>query len=363
MFRFFSFSALLVSSTLLATTTLASDSEGKLIPASNRHFAYDGRFDDHDPNHVVVIWQSSRISTDFKSAHLTLDFGPSVDECYFDADVDGVRELVAVKPNQAHQSYVWPHALEGGLLHHLTLAKRNEASTGYVTFDGVTLDSTGKVSTPVAHRYRLKMIFFGDSITAGACNEDGPTDQWTDHRTHNGNKSYAAFAARALDADWENISVSGMGIDIGYVPFVASQIWDRVYPKADSPRADLSHFKPDIVFVNYGENDTSFTHGHGMPFPPTFTKDYVSFIEGLRKAFPKAEIVLLRGGMTGGAQDANLRAAWTAAVEQLEKQDPRVTHFVFKHFSVQHPRVTDDQAMADELVAWLKEQKFVTLRY
>lgn len=353
------FGAIVLSSVLLVTTTFASDSTGKFVSAANRHFAYDGRFDHRDSNHVVVIWQSSCISTDFKSQHLTLDFGPSSDQNFFDVDVDGVRELVGLKPSQAPQAYVWPHPLEAAVLHHLTLSKRNEANSGHVTFDGITLDPKGKVSTSVAHHYRLKMIFFGDSITAGACNEDGPNDQWDDRRTHNGNKSYAAFTAQALDADWENISVSGMGIVTGYVPFIASQIWDRVYPQPDSPRADLSRWIPDVVFVNYGENDTSYTHVHGQPFPPTFTKDYVSFAESLRKAFPKAEIVLLRGGMSGGAEDPTLRAAWTAAVEQLEKQDPRVTHFVFKHFTLQHPRVADDQAMADELAPWLKEQAFV----
>jgi lysophospholipase L1-like esterase len=357
MLRFSLLSTFILSSAVLATSALASDSAGKRIPASDRHFAYDGRFDDHDPKHVVAIWQSSRISTNFKSAHLTLDFGPSSDQNYFDADVDGVREIVALTPNQAHQAYVWPHALDSSL-HHLTLSKRNEAASGYVTFDGITLDPKGKVSTPTAHHYRLKIIFFGDSITAGACNEDGPNDQWDDRRTHNGNKSYAALTAQALDADWENISVSGMGIVAGYVPFVSGQIWDRVYPKADSPRADLSRFTPDLVFVNYGENDTSITLRDNKPFPASFTKDYETYVENLRHAFPKAEIVLLRGGMGGGAENPNLRAAWTKAVDELEKQDPRVSHFVFKHFTVQHPRVVDDQAMTDELVPWLKEQSF-----
>jgi lysophospholipase L1-like esterase len=287
-----------------------------------------------------------------------LEFGPLVDQTYFDAEVDGVRELLALTPNQAHQTYPWPHPLDGSL-HHLTLSKRNEAASGYATFDGLRIDPKGKVNTPVAHHYRLKFIFFGDSITAGACNEDGPNDQWDSRRTHNANKSYAAFTAQALDADWENISVSGMGIVTGYVPFVASRIWDRLYPKADSPRADLASWKPDVVFVNYGENDTSFTQRHGQPFPAAFAKDYVSYVEGLRSAYPKAEIVLLRGGMSGGAENPDLRAAWTQAVGQLEKADSRIAHFVFNHFTAQHPRVPDDQAMANELVPWLKEQGFV----
>jgi len=357
MFRHRHLAFLFLSSALIVARVLASETPGKLVPGSDPHFAYDGRFDKSSPKHVVAIWQSSRIGIDFKSEHLELEFGPLVDQSYFDADVDGVREIVALAPNRLHQTYVWPHSLDGSL-HHLTLSKRNEAASGYVTFDGITIDRKGKVITPVAHHYRLKAIFFGDSITAGACNEDGPADQWENRKTHNANKSYAALTAQAIDADFENISVSGMGIVTGYVPFVASQIWDRVYPKAEAARADLTRWTPDIVFVNYGENDTSYTRVHGQPFPAYFTKDYIRYIEALRGAFPTAQIVLLRGGMSGGAENLDLRTAWTHACDRLEKKDPRVSHFVFHHFTAQHPRVIDDQTMTDELVPWLKEQAF-----
>ncbi len=344
----------------LATIVSAADSNGKLVPASDHHISYTGRFDEHDSKHVVAIWQSTRISTDFKSQHLAIEFGPSVDQSYFDADVDGASEIVAVQPGREHQTYVWPHPLDGAA-HHFTLTKRSEAAAGYATFDGLTLDRDGKVSTPATHHDRLRFIFFGDSITAGACNEDGALDQWESRHTHNANKSYAAFTANAFGADFQNISISGMGIITGYVPVRAGEVWDRIYPKADSARADVGKWQPNVVFVNYGENDTSYTHGHGQPFPPTFSAGYVTFVESLRRAYPTAEIVLLRGGMGGGAQDANLRAAWTTAVEQLEKMDSRVAHFVFTHFTTQHPRVADDQAMADELSAWLKPQPFVAV--
>jgi len=40
--------------------------------------------------------------------------------------------------------------------------------------------------------------------------------------------------------------------------------------------------------------------------------------------------------------------------------DAQIAHYVFVHYSTQHPRVSDDRAMADELVAWLKQQAFMT---
>ena len=66
--------------------------------------------------------------------------------------------------------------------------------------------------------------------------------------------------------------------------------------------------------------------------------------------------------MYGGAEGADLRHAWEAAVAELEKADPHVTHFVFQHWTSNHPRVSDHRAMADELAAWLKRQPFIGAR-
>jgi len=204
------------------------------------------------------------------------------------------------------------------------------------------------------------MMFIGDSITVGACDEDGATDQWDDRRTHNNALSYGALTATKFSADYRNIAVSGMGICTGYVEMRAGEVWDRVYPNPRSAKADLgAEAAPTVIFVNFGENDDSFTHKDQQPFPPDFAERYVALVQAIRKTYPAAEIVILRGGMHGGAQSERLRGPWETAVQQLEGRDPRVTHFVFKHWSTLHPRVADHRAMADELIAWLQQQAFM----
>jgi lysophospholipase L1-like esterase len=126
-----------------------------------------------------------------------------------------------------------------------------------------------------------------------------------------------------------------------------------------SPRADLTNWVPQVVFVNFGENDDSYTRVHGQPFPAGYTDGYVALVRAIRAAYPSAHIVLLRGGMFGGAQSEPLRTAWESAVTQLEAGDHAVSHFVFTHWTRNHPRVADDRAMADELTAWLKQQPFM----
>jgi lysophospholipase L1-like esterase len=203
------------------------------------------------------------------------------------------------------------------------------------------------------------MEFIGDSIAAGACDEDGKSDQWEDHRTHNNAKSYTTLTAAAFDADWQNISVSGIGIVTGFDPWVAGQIWDHVYVDTNSPKADLTLWTPRIVLVHLGDNDDSYPRSHHLPFPTNFAEAYIGFVHNVRAAYPNAEIVLLQGGMWNGAKSPELTAAWNDAVAKLESSDKRISHYAFKHWSYLHPRVADHQAMADELIAWLKQQNFM----
>ena len=329
-----------------------------LLPASDARFRYEGLFDATDPAQPVAIWSGSRVILDFAGDRLAVVFGPAVDQNFFNLTVDGVTELVGV-PAGPRFRYSWPRALGPGR-HRLELFKRSEAAKGHVAILGVELAAGAGAWAPTPTAYRLRMQFIGDSITAGACNEDGATDQWETFRTHNHALSYGYLVSLALQADHRAMAVSGMGIMEGWVEMKAGEIWDRVYPSATAPRADHTAWQPDVVWVNLGENDNSFTRAHQRPFPPGYTSGYVALVRAIRAAWPRTQIVLLRGGMYGGAKSTDLRLAWEAAVRELEASDAQISHYVFTHWSELHPRVSDDQAMAAELTAWLKQQSFMS---
>jgi lysophospholipase L1-like esterase len=327
------------------------------VPASDPRFLYEGRFDFADRSAPVAIWQGSRVRIDFEGATLALRFGAPSDQCYFNAVVDGRTSVVGLRSGEAPKGASFP-ALGSGR-HSLVLFKRSEASAGTVAFLGVDIAAGARAWAPAAPAYRLAMEFIGDSITAGACDEDGAQDQWDDRRTHDNAVSYGALAAADLRADYRNIAVSGMGVAAGWVGVRAGEVWDALYPRAGSPRADTSSWRPDVVLVNLGENDDSFPRAHDQPFPPGYTQGYVSLVRAIRGAYPGSQIVMLRGGMFGGAKSAELRSAWEAAVSQVEAGDARASHFVFGHWSVMHPREGDHRAMAQELEAWLRGQPFM----
>jgi lysophospholipase L1-like esterase len=340
------------------STRSARPAACRFLAATDKHFRYDGRFDFKNPQSVSTIWQGSRISIDFSGERIAFEFGRVQNQDFFDLELDGDSYVLPLRNNESNQIIVFEKARGSGR-HHLILTKRSEADAGTAQFMGIEIDPKGKVWKPETPDYKLRMEFFGDSITAGACDEDGEVDQWENRLTHNSSKSYAAFTARAFSADYRNISVSGMGIVTGWVDKRAIQIWDRIYPDPASPMADLSAWKPDVVFVNLGENDDSFSRSKKQEFPKAFAGEYLALVHAIRKACPRAEIILLRGGMSGGAQSPELRAAWNDATSQLEAEDRRTTHFVFSHWSNNHPRVKDHRVMADELIAWLQQQPFM----
>jgi lysophospholipase L1-like esterase len=334
-----------------------SAGEQTKIPASDARFRYEGRFDFASTNGPVVIWQASRITFGFSGNAIGLLFDGAKGQNFFNAAVDGSNSVVEIRDEAGAQTFKLSGFGNGR--HHLALFKRSEASAGTVEFCGVELMSAAMLWSSEAPGYKLRMEFIGDSITVGACNEDGAEDQWNSRRTHNAALSYARLTADAFLADHRNIAVSGMGIAAGWVDVRAGEVWDKVYPNPLSPGADLAQWTPNVVFVNLGENDDSFPRAHGQPFPTNYTSGYVSLVRAIRGARPNARIVLLRGGMFGGAQSPALREAWESAVTQLETGDKKISHFVFKHWTKTHPRVADDQSMANELIAWLKQQQFM----
>jgi lysophospholipase L1-like esterase len=347
--------------TEIASSTPTTEKTTAFVPANDPAFRYEGRFGLSDPAAPDVVWQASRIGFDFEGDSLALRFDGVKDQVYFNAELDGRSRVVELRAGAAGQRVEFSRLGAGP--HHLVLFKRSEASAGSARFRGAEIATGAKAFAPPAENDRLKMEFFGDSITAGACNEDGAADQWENRRTHNSALSYGAFVAGAFQADFRDIAVSGMGIATGWTAVKAGEMWDRVYPVASSPRADLATWKPDVLFINLGENDDSFTRSRQQPFPDdAFIRGYVSLVQGMRRAYPAVQIVILRGGMFGGAQSERLRKPWEAVVAELEAADPHVNHFVFTHHAALHPRVSDHWTMAVELIAWLRQQEFMKSR-
>ena len=347
---------------MTATALRADPAAGtgvRLVAADDAHFFYQGRLDMADPKSPVLVWEASTAAIDFSGDHLSVVFGPTTGTVFFDATVDGATTLLELKDGS--KATIDPLAVHGRGNHHLVLFKRSEGAAGSAHFGGIEVDAGAALSKPVDD-HSLKFEIYGDSITAGACAEDGAEDQWVSRRTHNAADSWAALTAAAFSADYRNLSVSGIGLATGYDDVVEGQVWDRIYPLADSPKADLSSWVPDVVLVLLGDNDDSYPRAKKLPFPPEFREKYAEFIRNIRGAYPRAPIVLLNGGMWAGVNSPWLRTEWGAVVKSLESSDPGISDFTFAHWTNLHPRVADHRILADELIPWLARQPFMKAR-
>ena len=333
-----------------------AESARNFIPASDRRFRFEGRMDFTNREAPVVVWQGSQIALDFEGPRFVLRWRDATGQNFFNVQVDDRNEVMGLSAG-ATGEITWPHPLGAGR-HRLTIFKRTEALAGQVRFAGVELETGARAWLPAAAKYKLRMEFHGDSITTGACAEDGAKDQWDDRRTHNFALTYANLTAAEFNAELRCEAVSGIGIVTGWIDVTAGEMWNRNYPRKDSALADQT-WQPDVLLINLGDNDDDFPRSRQQPMPGNFTTEYIRLVQAMRRANPQAQIVLLMGGMYSSSQCVPLRQAWLAAVEQLEKTDQATSHLVFTHWTQNHPRAAEHRLLADELNAWLKVQPFM----
>ena len=128
-------------------------------------------------------------------------------------------------------------------------------------------------------REKAKRIeFIGDSITCGYGNEAEPGEGFATG-TENPWKAYGALTARKLDCDFTLVAWSGIGVLSSWVPPEAEEpnitrLMMTRYPYVDYELFQRMSWYPieayhyaedscDLLVVNLGTNDASYTRGHG----------------------------------------------------------------------------------------------------
>ncbi len=135
---------------------------------------------------------------------------------------------------------------------------------GYATLQ--SLSFTGTLGAKPAEK-NLYLQFIGDSITCGLGNLCGKNEGGScvstataheDSIEEDGTQTYAALAARAMNADYEMISYSGIGTSYSWgKDFFAKDL----YASAGTCRSASANFDfstarvPSAVIVNLGTND------------------------------------------------------------------------------------------------------------
>lgn len=168
----------------------------------------------------------------------------------------------------------------------------------------------GESLTPVEAKER-KIEFIGDSITCGYGVDDEVKEHSFQTKTEDVTRAYAYKTAKALDADYSMFSVSGYGIISGYTTGkepVTAQTIPQYYNSlgfsygsfdGKTPQSldwDFESFKPQVVVINLGTNDASYTKSN-KDGKEEYKQGYIDFLKQVREKNPDAEIFCTLGIM------------------------------------------------------------------
>jgi lysophospholipase L1-like esterase len=266
-------------------------------------------------------------------------------------------------PEQYKKTYRLVAGLKPGK-HTLELFKRTEWAMGKTWFYRFELYNSNKILPPPPAQKR-KIEFFGNSISCGYADEDTTGKDRGTSPYENGYLSYAAIIARHFNAEIHNTSKSGIGITVSWFPLVMQEMYDRLDATDPNSKWDFSRYTPQVVVVNLFQNDSwivklpdneQFKAKFGTT-PPTaefIINAYQTFLKSVRSKYPAAKIICILGSMDATRAGSPWPGYIDKAVAGLNDQHIH-THFIPYKNTNGHPNIKEQQAMADDLIAFMEK--------
>lgn len=190
------------------------------------------------------------------------------------------------------------------------IVKLSETAMSTCGVKAISVDDPDGIR-PTAAKAR-KIEFIGDSITCGYGVDDEVAEHHFSTTTEDVTRAYAYRTAEMLDADYSMVSISGYGIISGYTATGEEKVTAQQLPKfyeklgfsygtyqkkiAATIKWDFSAFVPDLIVINLGTNDDSYTL-NDPDRREEYRAAYVEFLKVVRKNNPDAKILCTLGIM------------------------------------------------------------------
>ena len=283
--------------------------------------------------------------------------------------VNGTR-VVDDRINEAKKEYVIFES-EQAQDCHVEIIKLSEAAMSTVGIQSISADAENGIHPAALKPHYVE--FIGDSITCGYGVDDEVIEHTFTTGTEDVTKAYAYLTAMALDADFSFVSLSGYGIISGYIeegePKKEDQALPPYYDKLAYSEGEYLgkipedvewDFKrqPDLIVVNLGTNDDSYTQNH-PDRQEEYRTAYVDFLKLVRSKNPHAKILC-----TLGIMGDRLFPVIEKAVEaySTETQDRNIATMKFDEqlpedgYTVDwHPTAATHKKAASKLAAKVRE--------
>lgn len=278
------------SSSISADPTMAAWHD---FSTDNAKINMVGRGDLTDPLAPVFGWSGSAWSIAFEGSAVKIKLSAmgSIFNVFLDGDTipTSVLDLSA----NADTEHLLVENLPYGT-HTVTVFKRTEAQYGDAIFKGFSVYGSSTLKDlPAAPVHKIEYI--GNSITCGYGNLDSVKENGFHITTEDHYWTYAAFAARMVNAEHHAECYSGRGVyrnNTGSMEGTLPELFPLITPNS-SALWDFSRWTADVVAVNLGTNDFYIS----IPDSAGFVNASVAFINSIRAKYPLAKIFMLDGPM------------------------------------------------------------------
>lgn len=349
----------LVLLSLLILAPKIISAQKKKISFNSPKIQYEGRITFSDST-ASLNWSGSSISLNFKGSEISAILKDADTANYYNVILDD-RVISKIQLDTIKKKYILASGLSKGK-HKIQLYKRTEWGKGQTFFYGFETNENDKILAKSKPK-KKKMEFYGDSITCGYGNEvingnDSGTGHFENHYL-----TYGAIAARHFDAQFSCIATSGIGIMVSWFPTIMPDIYDLTNPHDKNTKWDFNNYTPDIVVINLFQNDSWLvnkpTHeefkskfGSKKPNEDFIINSYENFVKSIRQKYPNTSIVCALGNMDATKEGSKWPDYVKKAIENLN--DKKIyTHFFEYKNTPGHPKISEQKAMADSLIAFI----------
>ncbi len=332
-----------------------------LVPINNKALRFVGRVFMTDST-AELSWPSSEIKLNFNGTAISATIKDELGDNYYNIIVDDKLFKVLHLEN-VKKDYLLADGLKSNK-HTLEIFKRTESRMGKTSFFQFLLPKDAFILA-IPKPQKRKIEVFGNSISCGYAVEDTTGKDRGTSPYENAYLSYTGIMARHFNAELHNTSKSGIGITVSWFPLIMSEMYDREQEGDSIKKWNFSKFTPNLVIINLFQNDSWIVKLKDNPEfkarfgtePPSDTyiiNAYSDFIKSIRNKYPLAPIVCILGSMDASKEGSPWSGYIEKAVEGLHDKNI-YSHIIPYKNTPGHPSVKEQQAMADDLIAYIEK--------